>query len=113
MDETYVGSTKFSVVDSFPAVRWVYGLFERQSKLTVMYYTPQKVHTVIAEIIKKHCKQGATLMSDMHSLYVDWGTNWSKLAKYGYYHVWANHSETMVHYKFRFIHSLNIEQEWL
>jgi len=27
--------------------------------------------------------------------------------------MWTNHSETMVHYKFRFIHTLNIEREWL
>ena len=38
MDETYLGLTKFSVTDTFPRVRWVYGLFCRKSKLTVMYY---------------------------------------------------------------------------
>jgi hypothetical protein len=27
--------------------------------------------------------------------------------------MWSNHSETMVHVKFRFVHSLNIEREWL
>ena len=113
MDETYLGSTKFSVTDSFPSIRWVYGLFDRKTKLSAMYYLKEKCHKNVAEIIKKHCKVGSTLISDMHSIYTDFGSNTSKLTKYGYYHMWCNHSETMVHYKFRFLHSLNIESEWL
>lgn len=113
MDETYIGTTRFSVVDSFPTMRWIYGLFERRTKLTVMYYLKEKSHDRIIEVIKRHCKLGSTLMSDMHSLYVNFQQSQSKLCQHGYYHMWCNHSETMVHYKFRFLHSLNIEQEWL
>lgn len=113
MDETYVGLTKFSVTDNFPAIRWIYGLFERKTKLSILYYLKQKTHENVVKIIKRHCKLGSTLMSDMHSLYTTFGSNTSKLTQYGYYHMWANHSETMVHYKFRFLHSLNMESEWL
>ena len=71
MDETFVGCSKFSVVDTFPSMRWVYGLFDRRTKLTVMYYLKEKKHEPIVDIIKKHCHLGSTLMSDMHSLYVN------------------------------------------
>ena len=37
----------------------------------------------------------------------------SNLTRYAIYHMWTNHAETMVHYKFRFLHTLNIEREWL
>ena len=75
MDETYIGTTRFSVTDTFPTMRWIYGLFERRSKLTVMYYLKEKTHEKIMQVIKRHCKVGSCLMSDMHSLYVNFAVS--------------------------------------
>jgi hypothetical protein len=79
----------------------------------MMYYLKDKNHNAIVPLIKRHIENGGVIFSDMHSMYTNMNTNKSKLSQYGLYHMWTNHSETMVHYKFRFLHTLNIEREWL
>lgn len=64
-------------------------------------------------MIKSHLNPGGVLFSDMHSMYTHMAQSKSQLSRYAIYHMWTNHSETMVHYKFRFLHTLNIEREWL
>lgn len=77
-----------------------------------MYSMPQKNHDEAARMIKNHVRPGSVLFSDMHSMYTNMHSSKSQLSRYGIYHCWTNHSETMVHYKLKFIHSLNIEREW-
>lgn len=112
MDETYIGKRRYSLTDPFPTVRWVYGMHCRQTKLSILRFIKDKVHTTLAPIIKAHIDPGTVVMSDMHSLYVNIQSNESKLSPYGYYHMWVNHSETMVHDKYRFLHTMNMEKEW-
>ena len=78
-----------------------------------MYYVKNKNYETVAKIMKKHSHPGAILFSDMASIYVTMANGNSRLAPLGIYHSWTNHSETMVHHKFRFLHTLNIEHEWL
>ena len=78
-----------------------------------MYYLKNKNHESIVPLMKRHLHSGGVLFSDMHSMYVHMHNAKSKLSPYGIYHMWTNHAETMVHYKYRFIHTLNIEREWL
>lgn len=73
----------------------------------------EKNHNAIVPLIKRHLETGGILFSDMHSMYVTMASAKSKLAQYGIYHMWTNHAETMVHHKLRFLHTLNIEREWL
>lgn len=94
VDETFIGATRFNM-------------------LAMMYYLKDKNHNAIVPLIKRHIENGGVIFSDMHSMYTNMNTNKSKLSQYGLYHMWTNHSETMVHYKFRFLHTLNIEREWL
>jgi len=36
----------------------------------------------------------------------------SKLVPYGYFHMWTNHSFRMIHEKFPFNNTMNIERAW-
>jgi hypothetical protein len=92
MDETYVGKRKFSLTDPFPRVRWLFGMHCRDTKLSILYFVKDKVHTTIAPHIKKHIAPGGITFSDMHSIYVNMIANESKLSPFGYYHMWTNHS---------------------
>lgn len=113
VDETFIGATRFSMLNPFPQIRWVFGMHCRQTKLAMMYYLKDKNHNSIVPLIKRHIESGGVLFSDMHSMYVNMHNGKSKLSPYGIYHMWTNHAECMVHYKFRFLHTLNIEREWL
>lgn len=62
--------------------------------------------------MKKHIEPGSTVLTDMHSMYVNLPQYTSKLAPYGYYHMWSNHSQEYVHKKFTFVHTMNIERDW-
>jgi len=42
MDETYVGLTKFNCMDTFPQIRWIFGLHCRDTKIAVMYFIKDK-----------------------------------------------------------------------
>lgn len=78
-----------------------------------MYHLKDKTHNGVVPLIKKHIQPGGILFSDMHSMYTHMAQSKSNLTRYAIYHMWTNHAETMVHYKFRFLHTLNIEREWL
>jgi len=72
----------------------------RQTRLSLLYFIKDKVHSTVAPLMKKHSDFGGCIMSDMHSLYVNVGSNESKLTPYGLYHMW-----TTIH-KIMFIKSL-------
>jgi hypothetical protein len=71
------------------------------------------VHGTIAPLVKKHLEPGSTIFTDMHTLYVNMPTNESRLTPYGFYHMWTNHSQEMIHHKLPFIHTMTIERHWL
>lgn len=64
----------------------------RQTKLAMLYFIKDKIHTTVVPLLRKHLDEGGCVMSDMHSLYVNLPTNGSKLTPYGFYHMWTNHS---------------------
>jgi hypothetical protein len=66
----------------------------------------------LSEFFKPHIENGAVVLSDCHPSYVKLKGAESKLAQYGWYHFWINHSERFVHEKFSFIHTNNIERNW-
>ena len=66
----------------------------------------------LADIIKKHVPRGSIILSDSHMSYCNMHTGISHLAKYGFYHMWTNHAIRMVHEKFPYNHTLNIERAW-
>jgi hypothetical protein len=113
MDETYLGSTKFNTSNKIGSViRWIFGLFCRDTKITLMYYIKQKDQASCFNVCKKHIPAGNPIISDMHSIYCQLHSSTSNMTKHGWYHMWSNHSETMVHRKFLFVHSMNIECQW-
>jgi len=93
VDETFLGASRFSMLNAFPQIRWVFGMHCRKTKLCMMYYLKDKNHNSIVPLIKRHIDTGGVLFSDMHSMYTHWHTNISKLSQYGIYHMWTNHSE--------------------
>jgi hypothetical protein len=66
----------------------------------------------IVPLIKKHCAPGSTIFSDSHLSYCNLHLGTSKLAAFGFYHMWTNHSFRMVHEKFPFNTTLNVERGW-
>lgn len=63
--------------------------------------------------IKANCPPGSIIISDEHSSYINICDSRSKLAEYGYFHFWTNHSaKEYVHPKLTFLHSLNMERTW-
>jgi hypothetical protein len=113
MDETYLGSTKFNAsLHQSVMIKWIFGLYCRTSKIAVMYYLKEKTQPHCLNVMKKHIMPGSSVISDMHSIYCNLHKSESNLTRYGWYHMWTNHSETMVHKKYEFIHSMNIEFSW-
>ena len=85
----------------------------RRTKIPVIYYIPNKKHTNLINFIKPHIAPGSIMLSDEHASYVATSNGLrSKLAYYGYYHYWINHSRFYVHEKFNFVHTSAIEGTW-
>lgn len=79
----------------------------------MIYYIPNKKHTNLINFIKPHVAPGSIMLSDEHSAYVATSNGLrSKLAFYGYYHYWINHSRFYVHEKFNFVNTSRIESTW-
>lgn len=62
--------------------------------------------------MKKHIPSGGSIFTDSHISYCNMGSGQSKLTQYGFFHYWTNHSFRMVHEKFPFNNSLQIERTW-
>ena len=63
-------------------------------------------------ILKKHVPRGHIILSDSHMSYCNMMQGVSKLVPYGYFHMWTNHSFRMIHEKFPFNNTMNIERAW-
>ena len=111
-DETFLGGNNFRILTKHPQSRWLFGLFDRASKITIMKYLKEKNTNQILPFLKAHMPPGVILISDMHSIYVKLGQNKSRLTQFGWYHMWANHSEMFIHNKYPFVHSMGIERRW-
>ena len=62
--------------------------------------------------MKDHIETGAIVLSDNHMSYVNLSGAVSNLGKFGFYHMWTNHSIHFIHEKFPYNHTLNIERSW-
>lgn len=113
IDESKIGAQRWSHLGRFPKkLRWVVGMICRKTKIPIIYYVDDKKHDTLAHLFKKHISQGAVVLSDCHPSYVKLKSSGSKLAQYGWFHFWINHSESFVHDKFSFVHTNNIERNW-
>jgi hypothetical protein len=87
-------------------------MFCRKTKIALIYSIRDKTMAHIVPILKKHIARGHTIFSDSHMSYCNLNNGTSKLSKFGFFHMWTNHSMRMVHEKFNFNHTLNIERAW-
>lgn len=85
--------------------RWVFGLFERETKLTYMQVVPKRTAKILLPIIAERCEVGTTIISDQWAAY-------SKLADLGFPHYSVDHSRFFVHPHNREIHTQHIELSW-
>ena len=87
-------------------------MIDLESRIPMIYHCKSKDHSAFVDLIKKHASPGCVIYTDTHSSYVKTHCAVSKLAKYGYYHYWINHSCMYVHEKFGFVHTMPIEVCW-
>ena len=87
-------------------------MIDLQSRIPMLYHCKSKDHASFVNLIKKHALPGCIIYSDTHSSYVKTQNAVSKLAKYGFYHYWINHTCKYVHEKFGFVHTMPIEVCW-
>lgn len=102
IDESKVNHKKFHCRGSSFIIRWMFGMYCRQTKIQVIYCIKDKSMGTLVPLMKKHCMQGTTIFSDQHMSYCNMNKGTSNLAPYGFYHMWTNHSYRMVHEKFPF-----------
>ena len=84
----------------------------RRTKLSIIYSIMDKNKQTLIKLLKRHCPPGSIVFSDSHMSYCNLNTGISKLSQYGWYHMWTNHAIRMVHEKFPFNHTLNVERSW-
>ena len=91
---------------------WAWGIIDLESHIPIMYHLEIKKHDYIVALLKKHIIPGLILYSDQHANYVKLRGGLSKLAQYGIYHFWVNHTAFMYHEKFIFVNTREIEYCW-
>ena len=62
-------------METMPNMRWIFGMHDRKTKISLMYYLKEKSKDNIMNVCKKHIATGASVVSDMHSFYVTIGSN--------------------------------------
>jgi hypothetical protein len=112
IDESKVNHKKWQTQATKLTIRWMFGIFCRQTKLQVIYCIKDKSMVNIVAIMKKHVRNGSVILSDAYKSYCDLNTGTSKLTQFGFYHLWTNHTYRMVHEKFPFNNTLNVERGW-
>ena len=90
----------------------MFGMYCRRTRIAVIYSLKEKNMANILPIMKKHIGAGSVIFSDSHPGYCNMNLGQSKLSPNGWYHMWTNHSHRMVHEKFPFNSTLNIERAW-
>ena len=112
VDESKVNHRRFNCKGSAITIRWMFGMYCRKTRIQVIYNIKDKSVGNLVFLMKKHVMPGGTIFSDSHMSYCSTHTGTSKLAAYGFYHMWTNHSFRMVHEKFPFNQTLNVERGW-
>ena len=112
IDESKINHVKFKCMGSSVLIRWMFGMYCRETRIMIIYVIKDKSIQAMIPVLKKHIMQGGTIFSDSHMSYCSLSTGTSKLAAYGFYHMWTNHSFRMVHEKFPFNTTLNVERGW-
>jgi hypothetical protein len=112
IDESKINHTKFKCMGTSVLIRWMFGMYCRATKIMIVYCIKDKSIQAIVPVIKLHVMRAGTILSDSHSAYCNLNTGISKLSQYGFYHMWTNHSFRMIHEKFPFNHTLNVERGW-
>ncbi|CAG9328273.1 unnamed protein product [Blepharisma stoltei] len=85
--------------------KWVFGLYERESKRVYMEVVPKRTAQHLIPIIQKRCEVGTTIISDQWAAY-------NKLPEYGFPHFTVDHSRFFVNPHNREIHTQHIEISW-
>ena len=108
IDETKIGEAFYRYTGE--EFTWVWGIRERKSRIPLLYWIKDRKKHRLYDLIKKHCTPGYAVFTDQAICYTH--NSVSKLAYFGYYHFWINHSETYVNQQFRFVTTQGIEQFW-
>ena len=66
----------------------------------------------ILPLMKQHITSGSMVFTDSAMAYCNINNGTSRIAANGFYHMWTNHSYRMVHEKFPFNNTLNVERGW-
>ena len=90
----------------------MFGMHCRKTKIAVVYAIRDKCMKTLSDILKKHVDAGSMILSDSHMSYTNINKGVSHLTQYGFCHMWTNHAIRMVHEKFPFNHTLNVERVW-
>ncbi|CAG9328732.1 unnamed protein product [Blepharisma stoltei] len=85
--------------------KWVFGLYERESKRVYMELVPKRTAAYLLPIIQKRCEAGTTIISDQWAAY-------NKLPELGFPHYTVDHSRFFVNPHSREIHTQHIEISW-
>lgn len=85
--------------------KWVFGLYERERKLTYMEIVKDRMASTLIPIVQKICEPGTTIISDQWAAY-------NKLEEVGFPHFTVDHSRFFVNPNSREIHTQNIEISW-
>jgi transposase-like protein len=93
-------------------IRWMFGIYCRKTKIQVVYSLKDKKMSNILPIMKAHIAPGSMVFSDSHMGYCNMNSGTSRLSEFGFFHMWTNHSFRMVHEKFPFNSTLNVERGW-
>ena len=104
IDESCFKHTTTSKCKTQPE-KWVFGLYERERKLTYMEVVSKRTASILLPIIEKVCEKGTTIVSDQWPAY-------NKLAEIGFPHYTVDHSRFFVNPTSREIHTQNIENSW-
>lgn len=104
IDESCFKHTTTSKCKNQPE-KWVFGLYERERKLTYMEVVCRRTANILLPIIEKVCEKGTTIVSDQWPAY-------NKLAEIGFPHYTVDHSRFFVNPASREIHTQNIENSW-
>lgn len=105
IDESNFFKRKLEVGKALNNERWVFGLYNRGTKLTYMEVVPKRTAKNLLPIIQQRCDIGTTIISDQWAAY-------EKLEDLGFPHYTVDHSRFFVNPNNREIHSQHIESSW-
>lgn len=78
IDESKVNTLqRFNTVGAFVSIRWMFGMFCRNTKIMLVYVIKEKSARIILPLMKQHIAHGSTIFSDTHASYVNLSHNCS------------------------------------